>query len=103
HLRECPLAGGALHRPVVLREWPGLENVIRNKNLALLRIGEREFEPILKKLSQLLEMDSVIQTLLLVPLKIEDRVVGLLEFGEVMVEDEHPFTEKDIDFCSVIA
>jgi len=101
--RECSLAGGPLHSPVVLREWPGLEELIRHKSLALLRIGEREYEPTLKKLSQLLGLESVIQTLLLVPLKIEGRIVGLLEFGEVMSEDEHPFTEEDIDFCASIA
>lgn len=102
-LRERAKAGAGLNRPIALREWPGLWRLVQRNEPMLLRVGEPEYKPTLERLSELIELESVIQTLLLVPLKLDNRVVGLLEFGEVSSEEVRPFTEDEIDFCAAIA
>jgi PAS domain S-box-containing protein len=102
-LRERVKGGTGLHHPITLREWPGLLNLVQNNEPVLLRSSDPEYTSTLKRLSNLIELESGIRTLLLVPLKLKHRVVGLLEFGEVLSEELRPFTDDEIDFCAAIA
>lgn len=102
-LKEVAKAGAGLNRPIVLRDWPGLWGLVQDNGPVILRLSEPKYRPTLERLSELVELESAIQTLLLVPLKLGKRVVGLLEFGEVLGEQERPFTADEIDLCTAIA
>ena len=102
-LRERAKVGTGLNRPIALRDWPSLWKLLQKNEPMLLRFGEPEYKPTLERLSEVLELDSVIQTLLLVPLRLDNRVFGLLEFGEALSEEVRPFTADEIDFCAAIA
>ncbi|MGB9179940.1 MAG: GAF domain-containing protein, partial [Pyrinomonadaceae bacterium] len=96
-------AGNGLNRPIISRDWPGLWRLVQRNDPVLLRFSDTRYKPTLERLSELLELESVIQTLLLVPLRLDNRVVGLLEFSEILSEDVRPFTEDEIDCCSATA
>lgn len=92
-----------LWQPLDLTGWPGLGELLdRGMTEHLVRSDARSL-PILERLSRWLCLDAGIQSLLVIPLKLENRVVGLLEFGELRPEAERPFTEEEINIASAIA
>lgn len=99
----CPEVKGVMWRPVLLRQWPQLMSRLRKGSTRPLRIDNPEDAPILLTLSNLLELGSPIQTLLVVPLKLGRRVVGFLEFAEMQAEPARSFGKEEMEFCTAIA
>lgn len=92
-----------LMREVRLADWPdGLMDCIEGEGPELLWAGNDKLQHVLHRLSRFLQLESDIQSLLIVPLRIREgdktRVVGMLEFGELQSVDQRPFTQdgKDI-------
>lgn len=91
-----------IREPIKLADWPGLYDQLASGEPRVLRGGNPD-RGVLKKLSDLLRLQTVIPALLLVPLKNEDRVVGMLEFGELPGQDATPFPDWQIQYASTIA
>jgi PAS domain S-box-containing protein len=92
-----------LSHGLVVSEWPGLLELLELGDAELLWAGNDRIESTLQRLSKLLQLDADIQALFIVPLKIEDRVVGMLEFGEVQQIEQRPFTQAEKDFAEGFA
>ena len=92
-----------LYEPLDLTAWPGLYRQLVAGSPRVLLSETNPDQLILKKLSALLKLDTMIQALLMVPLKLDDKVIGLLEFGELHGQNPRPFTASQIDFASAIA
>ncbi len=90
-----------LKTEIVPEEWTGLRGILVRGEPTVVRLDERR-EP-LERLSQVLGLTRPIQSLLLVPLKIGDRISGLLEVGELRGEEEHPITASEGDLAVGIA
>lgn len=100
---DCPKVKAALWQPVLLCRWPGLMDSLNRNTLKPFHLGNVEHQLVLKKLSRVLELDSDIQTLLVVPLKLGDKVVGFLEFAETEAEQVRSFSKDETNFCAAIA
>ncbi|MET0625917.1 MAG: GAF domain-containing protein [Pyrinomonadaceae bacterium] len=88
---------------IKVSEWAGLAEIIEKGSPKLIRWSEKISRLALRKLSRGLGFQQHIQSLLVVPLKIEKRVVGLLELGELRREQRSSFLSSDIDFVAVTA
>ena len=96
YVAEPGLSGGwlpGLGTEIVLGEWRGLAEILQKGVPTVLKLKTHQ-RP-LKRLSKLLGFNSPIKSLLLVPLKIGDRVSGLLEVGELRSDKRQPITEPE--------
>jgi PAS domain S-box-containing protein len=88
---------------VVLSEWPGLEKRLEvGEPLLLERIDDRS-RPNLERLSKLLALPGEIHSLLVVPLKIGEQLVGQLDLGNLEGSAYTGFSKEEIDLVSAIA
>ncbi|MBV7338971.1 GAF domain-containing protein [Chloroflexi bacterium TSY] len=72
-----------LGREILLAEWAGLENFLRAGDPIVLRQDEDKSQPFLDDLALRLKLTEEIQSLLLIPIRTTDKVVGLLGLGEI--------------------
>jgi len=91
-----------LGAPVALSEYPGLTEHLQDGKPKILKDTDEEFHLNLVRLSRNLELEKNIQSLLIVPLKIGLRVVGLLDVGELRADERASFDEK-VELASGIA
>jgi PAS domain S-box-containing protein len=88
---------------IALSAWPGLRAMLeRERHKQLCRSDERE-RVILENLSKELGLSDVLQSMMVIPLKRNNRLVGLLEVGEVRSEQRTPFTSESIKLATSIA
>lgn len=71
---------------VALAEYDGLEQFLYKGDARVIRWSQEEYRPLLEKLSKRLGLRTPVQALLLVPLRLGKKVVGLLDIGEVRGE-----------------
>jgi len=115
-LGEClePMAAHAVERSspfkwissgqrVEIAEWPGLRGVLDAGAPVLMRYQDELARPMLERLSHILQLPSLLQSLLMVPLKLEDRLVGLIDIGEMRNESRCPFTKSKRALARAIA
>jgi PAS domain S-box-containing protein len=92
-----------LEEPISLSDYPSLSEHLEAGRPRVLTITKDIFNPSLVKLSRRLGLENNIQSLLIVPLKIGNRVVGLLDVGELRKDKRTSFTREKIDLASAIA
>jgi len=86
---------------MVLDEWPGLwERISRGKS-KILENKEKEGRQILKKLSRELGLKEPIQTLLVLPLIVDNKPVGIVEFGTT--RPQRPFNQIEQGLANALA
>jgi PAS domain S-box-containing protein len=91
----------AFEQPIVIADWEGLRKILDGKDKRLFRSSQGRISPFLRNYSKHLGLAELVQSLLVVPLKVDDKPVGLFEFGEL--RSDQPFTEQQTQFASSIA
>lgn len=89
--------------PLVTSEWPGLDRILKRPEYTIIRWSDKRSRPSLERLSEYLGLNACLQTLLLIPLRVEGADVGLLEIGEVRREEQSGFPISEIDLILQIA
>ena len=97
---DAPLAWNpSLEQTALLARWPGLEELLQGES-TVLRINNPRYQGGLRRFSKELELPMDVQSLLMVPLKREKELVGLLQLGELSTK---LFTTDQIRLVSMIA
>lgn len=96
NVQQCGEMNPALNEGRITRlvEWPGLPKLLEQGEPKVLHSGEPEVEESLRQFSEKLGLEKPVQLLLIVPLKIESRVVGILNLGDVREVDQPPMAEE---------
>jgi len=82
---------------IVVGDWPGLDKLLKQANPRIIRWSKKSSQPNLERLSRSLGFKSSLQTLLLIPLRVDEIDVGLLEIGELRAERGSRFTDSQIE------
>ncbi len=88
---------------IVLDSWPDLAALVYAKTPQLLRADQPEYQPLLAAWTRGLALDNSVQLLLLIPLCTQERIVGLLELGDVRQWERSPFTDERLQLAAAIA
>jgi PAS domain S-box-containing protein len=106
-LRAQSLAGKTdgenRNRSIVPKEWKGLQARLDQGLPYQIARHEPQFEPVLDRLARVLGFDEPIISLLVVPLKLGDVVVGQLDLGELKETGRPAFQEEEVQLVSAIA
>jgi PAS domain S-box-containing protein len=86
-----------------LREYPGLKAILRSGKPRVLRLEDGKVHEQLQKFSRWIQLEKDVQSLLLIPLKLGEQVVGLLDVGEVRSERRSPFSKNKVALAAGIA
>jgi PAS domain S-box-containing protein len=92
-----------LDQKMALSDWENLRDLLYRGKPVVLGFGDERTRPALIRLSRHLGLEKDIQSLLVVPLKIGNRVAGLLEMGELRNEGRRQFAPAEVDLASAIA
>jgi PAS domain S-box-containing protein len=92
-----------LEQRVVFSDWPGLDALLRREKPTILKLTDQRVRDDLIRFSRFLNLDNDIQSLLMIPLKIGAKVVGLLDLGELRSEERSQFTSQEIELANAIA
>ncbi|VAW34739.1 hypothetical protein MNBD_CHLOROFLEXI01-678, partial [hydrothermal vent metagenome] len=84
-------------------EWPRLDELIEEYPSSLIHLQGRRGRQILQKWSQRLQLEKPIQSLLVVPLRHGNRVVGLMDLGELREGKAAVFSNEMQDLAIAIA
>ena len=87
--------------PSSISDWPHLRPVLDQGEPVIRRHSDPELQPSLDSLSRRLGLERTIHSLLMVPLKVTDRLIGLLHVGEVTGGDT--FKPETVDLAKAIA
>lgn len=68
---------------IALAEYQGLKQFLKNGPPTVLRWTDDEYRPMLEKFSRWVGLEQTVKSLLMVPLRLGDEVVGLLDVGEL--------------------
>ncbi len=104
-----PRSGGRLNwepgleQRTAVSDWRGLRKVLEAGSPIVLRWSDEQVQPVLVRFSRWLGLEKDIQSLLIVPLKMGNRIVGLLEVGESRGEERGRLTDAEIELASAIA
>ena len=104
-----PRATGALSwqpghgESVALDDWPGLAALILEGDPTLISTEEEGDRPLLRKLSRYLGLEKPLQSLLLIPLRSQSRIIGLLSLGELRAGERQSFTKAKVNLAVAIA
>jgi GAF domain-containing protein len=93
----------ALGEATAVSEWPRLTELLYERDCSILKIGGRQSRPILQRWSSMLSLARDIQSLLVVPLRTRDKVVGLLDLGELRPWPQAPFSADKQKLAVAIA
>lgn len=86
-----------------LREYPGLNEILKAGKPRVLRLENDKVREALQKFSQWIQLEKNVQSLLLIPLKLDEQVIGLLDVGEVRSEKRSPFSKNKVELAAGIA
>jgi len=92
-----------LEQRIALSDWQGLDNLVSRDRHTVLNLSDQRVHDSLIKFSRFLGLDQDIQCLLMIPVKIGDKVVGLLDLGELRIEGRSQFSPEEIDLASAVA
>ncbi|MFY9822190.1 MAG: GAF domain-containing protein [Thermoanaerobaculia bacterium] len=106
-LRAASQGGDSTWSPsrqqIVLSEWPGLERLLEVGAPAVRERSDDRARPDLERLSKLLALPGEIHSLLVVPLKIGEQVVGQLDMGNLQGGAHTGFSKEDVELVSAVA
>jgi len=88
---------------IPMSKWPELPMVLLQGTPVVRSFRDEGVRDRLQDFSRQLGLRETIQSLLLVPLKIDNRLIGLLDLGELRSEELSKFTEEDIRLAAAIA
>ncbi|MFP5262397.1 MAG: GAF domain-containing protein [Blastocatellia bacterium] len=88
---------------VMMSEWPCLYELLRKGEPEVLRHAGQASGQSLIRFSERLGLGAPIQSLLIVPLKIEGRLVGMFDLGDVIDKGVNPFADEEIEMVKAIA
>jgi GAF domain-containing protein len=83
-------------------EYPGLQEFLDEGLPRVISWSDAEMRPHLQHLSERLALDEPVREMLMVPLKIDGEVIGLLNVGECRRE-RSAFTEESVELASSLA
>jgi PAS domain S-box-containing protein len=86
-----------------IADWPGLRELHERGKPSIRRSTDPQAAPILERLTDLLRCERPIQSLLVVPLVRDGRIVGQLDLGELEADPAGPFTSQDLHLAEAIA
>jgi PAS domain S-box-containing protein len=94
--------------PDIGRQFPvynyeGLDEVLRIGRPITLRHGNPRVRHNLDRLSAILGLEETIQSLLIIPLRIGNRTLGLLDLGEFCPAEQSQFTRENRDLIAAIS
>ncbi len=92
-----------LEKPSPVNDWPGLQKILDAGKPVVLSTKDKRYQKNLKKLTDRLRLEKKIESLLMVPLKIGDTLVGLLHVGELRREERAAFSREKMDLARAIA
>ncbi len=92
-----------LGKHISISEWLGLDMLLDTGSPTVLSWSDEHDRPVLERFSRALGSEQDIHSLLMMPLKMRNRVVGLLEVGEARGEERIHFTDAEIDLTAAIA
>lgn len=92
-----------LNRLLTISDWPELSSWLDEGKPRLITIRDKAHRLRLIGISQQMKLNKAIQSLLLVPLKVESKTVGILEVGEVRNTERTSFSLERINLLSAIA
>ena len=90
-------------KPVLISKWRGLRKLLQKGETVVLRRDDIRYRKNIIKFSRWLHLEHDIQSLLMVPLKIGENVVGAIQMGETKKVEQVPFTKEQIQFTSALA
>lgn len=94
-------------RQIVLKDFPGLAQLLQSGRPFRLRVsGNPLTKANMKKLNESYGFDPPIQSLLVIPIKLGNRVLGVLDLAEVCPEDQSQFSNQhreNIELAAAIA
>jgi PAS domain S-box-containing protein len=74
-------------------DWPDLHRSLAERDYFVLNASDGRHQSILARWGELVALSQEIQSLLVVPLRTRDKIVGLIDFGEVAAVGEMRFAE----------
>jgi PAS domain S-box-containing protein len=74
-------------------DWPNLDKLLQSGKPRLLEIHNDLSTEILKKWSELVGLSQDIRSLLVVPIRTQKKVVGLLDLGDLHAGEQSPFED----------
>lgn len=92
-----------LNTRTALAEWPNLDRLLDEGEPRVFRARNPRFREMLAEWSRRLSLHDDIQALLVIPLRARDRVVGLLDLGEIRPWKLAPFSPEMIGLAGTIA
>jgi PAS domain S-box-containing protein len=92
-----------LEERTAIAEWKGLSDTLAQSGAIVLKINGRRSQPVLKEWSRRLGLKDEIQSLLVIPLRTKNGVVGLLDLGELRHWDQSPISEEKKELAAAIA
>ncbi|HKP86543.1 MAG TPA: GAF domain-containing protein [Blastocatellia bacterium] len=104
-----PRTGGGLDwKPgldqfIALSDWPDLRLTLEKYPYKVVRWGKKSDRRVLEVLSKELGMDKTLQSLMVIPMKANNKLVGMLEVGEMRSEERTRFTPVNVELAKNIA
>lgn len=85
-----------------LADWPQLDAILEQGRPRVLRLRTPRYRAALEQWSRRLQLHYDIQSLLVIPLRAHDRIVGLIDLGEIRPWQLAPFSFEKLAFASAI-
>ncbi|HEY0404180.1 MAG TPA: GAF domain-containing protein [Pyrinomonadaceae bacterium] len=85
-----------------LADWPDLLSALDEGRYRVLSLNNKNVRHILEELTEQLSLGEELQSLLLIPMKIGSKIVGMLELGEISCDERRQFTTEKIGLASAI-
>jgi PAS domain S-box-containing protein len=92
-----------LDQSLTISAWPELSRWLDEGKPRLITVQQKGYQTRLAKISRHMRLEKLVQSLLIVPLKVEKKTVGILEVGEVRSEARTSFSPERINLVGAIA
>lgn len=92
-----------LNRLLTISDWPELMSWLLEGKPRLIANSDKAYRSRLRVISKQMRLKKSIQSLLIVPLKVESKLVGILEVGEVRRTERASFSAERISLLGAIA
>ncbi|HKQ93365.1 MAG TPA: GAF domain-containing protein [Blastocatellia bacterium] len=83
--------------------YEGLDQILQTGKPVTLRHSDPRFRESLDRLGVTLDLEEIIQSLMIAPLKIGNRTLGLLDLGEFCLESQSRFTRENENLIAAIS
>ncbi len=84
-------------------DWPRLDELLNKYRSSIIKNSGKNGQTILKKWSELLALEHDLQSQLVIPLRANDKALGLLELGQLKPWEDAPFSERNNKLAIIVA